>query len=42
MEKKHSGPDAPATVVLTFLLLTWIGFLWFFSWVTLAQAWGIR
>jgi hypothetical protein len=29
-------------VVLTFLLLTWIGFLWFFSWVTLVQAWGIR
>jgi hypothetical protein len=42
MEKKHSGMEAPGTVVLTFLLLIWIGFLWFGSWVTLAQAWGIR
>jgi len=42
MEKEHSGPEAPGTTVLVFLLLIWIGFLWFGSWITLAQAWGLR
>ena len=42
MNKSHSGPEAPGTVVLTFLLLIWIGFLYFGSWITLSQAWGIR
>ena len=42
MDKKHSGMEAPGTVVLAFLLLTWMGFLYFGSWILLAQAWGIR
>jgi hypothetical protein len=40
--KKHSGLETPGTLVLTFLLLIWIGFLWFGSWVTLAQAWPMK
>jgi hypothetical protein len=42
MNKKHTGFEAPGTVVLTFLLLTWIGFLYFGNWITLSQAWGMR
>jgi len=42
MDKKHGGMEAPGTVVLTFLLLIWLGFLYFGHWVTLSQAWGMR
>ncbi len=42
MKKEEHGFEAPGTVVLTFLLLAWIGFLYFGGWVTLAQAWGVR
>ena len=42
MDKKHSGFEAPGTLVLTFLLLAWIAFLYFGSWITLSQAWGVR
>jgi hypothetical protein len=42
MEKKHSGWEAPGTMVLVFLLFIWIAFLYFGNWVTLSQAWGMR
>ena len=43
MQKKHEEEhNSPGTVVLAFLLLAWIALLYFGSWVTLAQAWGVK